>query len=195
MAAQPWERQKGESDRAYSLFLIYRNQAVPRSTSALARGEYVQGPDGPNPDNHPIPTEQKLREFSARWKWVDRSRSWDNWLQSARDREAAADARKWERRRIKALDEAYEDAQAIRAKLRLMLRFPVADKRIERITKADGKTIEEIHLHPVRWAARDMATFAKVVAEIEQGVIGAATSDPSSLSDRELDAILDAHKP
>ena len=81
---QPWDRQKGESARAFEAFLVYLQMGPERSVRAVA---------------------QKLSKsytLAGRWSstyhWVERCRAWDNYLQQEAKKAAAAVVRNMNRR-------------------------------------------------------------------------------------------------
>lgn len=63
----PWERQKGESEKAYEAFAIYRDLGEERTVSAVVKKL------------------EKSRTLIDRWKknyqWEERVRLYDNWLE------------------------------------------------------------------------------------------------------------------
>ncbi len=69
---QPWERQPGETRRAFAAFCHYRDMGVKRSTRRVA-------------DELTI-SDTLARRWSARWAWVARSGAWDE----EQDRQARA---------------------------------------------------------------------------------------------------------
>lgn len=63
----PWERQKGESEKAYEAFSVYRDMGYERTVSAVVKRL------------------EKSRNLIDRWKknweWEERVRLYDNWLE------------------------------------------------------------------------------------------------------------------
>lgn len=63
----PWDRQKGESEKAYEAFSIYRDMCEERTVSAVVKKL------------------EKSRTLIDRWKknyqWEERVRLYDNWLE------------------------------------------------------------------------------------------------------------------
>ena len=111
-----------------------------------------------------------------------RAQAWDDHLQSRRDLAAAAEAARWELRRIQALDEAWQMAQSLRAKVQKMLGWPLSVERISR----DGQTME---IHPARWNFGTAALMAKTIVELETACLTAMTRPIEEYSRVELDAI------
>jgi hypothetical protein len=125
--------------------------------------------------------------WSSRFGWVERCRAWDNHLQSERDRVFRAEARKWERRRIQALESAWLDAQGLRERARKMLAFPLSTQTVE---SKDGKTITTVK--PARWTMGQAAMMLRLAAEIEAAIAAATAKDPADMTDAELIGIEEA---
>lgn len=71
-----WERQKGESAKAYERFKIYLN--LPPEQRSLKKVHEKLGKLSVNStQNSKIPTLRTLENNSADWKWVDRVRLYD----------------------------------------------------------------------------------------------------------------------
>lgn len=64
---KPWERQKGESEKAYEAFAAYRDLGAKRTTVAVA--EKLQKSD------------TLIRRWKDRWDWKERVRAYDNDLE------------------------------------------------------------------------------------------------------------------
>lgn len=61
--AEPWERQKGESGKAYEAFAIYRDLGINRSIAKVGK---TLGK-----------SQALLERWSSAWKWVKRAAEWD----------------------------------------------------------------------------------------------------------------------
>jgi hypothetical protein len=68
-----WERQKGERDRQFQLFTIYRDLGATRSL------EKVVTECSENEEYDKI-SMSYVCQLSAKFKWVDRSSAWDDYL-------------------------------------------------------------------------------------------------------------------
>jgi hypothetical protein len=83
----PWEKQSGESAKAFHAFTLYRDMRAGRSLANVGRTLGETGVAGPS----------MVAEWSARWRWVERADAYDR-DQDRRDREehdrARADARR-----------------------------------------------------------------------------------------------------
>lgn len=75
----PWERQKGESAKAFEAFRVYLDMGGTRSVSRVAQELTKSG--------------SLLRRWSVRWSWQDRLAAWDSEL-SRRALDAESEARR-----------------------------------------------------------------------------------------------------
>jgi len=83
---QPWERQKGESARAFEAFLVYLQMGPERSIRAVAQ--------------KCTKSVSLIRRWSSDNNWVERCRAWDNYLQREAKKAAVAEIRKMNQRHI-----------------------------------------------------------------------------------------------
>lgn len=63
MSIKPWERQRGESQKAFEAFAIYRDMGSTRSIQKVAQKL--------------TKSEALLRRWSAKWNWVERAKEYD----------------------------------------------------------------------------------------------------------------------
>lgn len=71
--SEPWERQKGETTKAFAAFVVYRNmQPLERSHAKTHRATGIP--------------ESTIAKWSAKYNWVKRVEAWDN----EQDRQARA---------------------------------------------------------------------------------------------------------
>lgn len=80
----PWERQPGETGKAFAAFVLYRDQLDQRSLTNVARLLH-EGMTGKRPKPESIRTQ--LGEWSARYDWVERADAYLDHLER-RHREA-----------------------------------------------------------------------------------------------------------
>ncbi len=109
----PWERQPREGEEAYAAFLAYRDLG-PRRTHEAARVHLGKRPGYLKP----------IERWSSLRDWRLRACAWDAYLQSERDKVAAEEAAKWERRRLQSLEQNWELCQSLRARIAQMLAIP-----------------------------------------------------------------------
>jgi hypothetical protein len=162
-----WHRMARESEEAHAAFLTYRDMGSDRSIEAASRKH--------------TKSLQNFKELSARHNWVERCRQWDNFLQRERDKVAAQEARKWERRRQQELEANWEVTQQLRAKFEKMLAWPMQ----RQTTSKNGKTVI---IEPARWSFQTVALIARTAAEIGAATLLAVATDVDDLSDAEARA-------
>lgn len=73
--AEVWERQPGESSRAYAAFCIYRDLGPERSLEKVR-----QMLDKPR-------TRKWLGEWSVKYKWVERAQAYDDYIEQKKRKE------------------------------------------------------------------------------------------------------------
>ena len=93
----PWGRQSREGEEAYAAFLAYRDLGPYRTHEATRKGL------GKRPGYL-----KPIERWSAFRDWRQRACAWDDHLQAERDKVAAEEAAKWERRRLQALEEGWQ---------------------------------------------------------------------------------------
>ena len=125
----PWERQPREGEEAYAAFLAYRDLG-PGRTHEATRKRLGKRPGYLKP----------IERWSALRDWRRRAGAWDAHLQAERDKVAAEEAAKWERRRLQALEEGWQLCRALRARLEQMLALPLetAGRRPARAGRGDA---------------------------------------------------------
>ena len=64
-----WDRQPGESSKAYSHFCLYRDMGPHRSLRKMAKEDECRAQVG------------QLERWSSKWQWVERSQRYDDHLQ------------------------------------------------------------------------------------------------------------------
>lgn len=84
---QPWERQKGESARAFEAFLVYLQMGPDRSIQAVSHKLAKSIP--------------LIKRWSSENNWVERCRAWDNYLQQEAKKAAVAEVRRMNQRHAK----------------------------------------------------------------------------------------------
>lgn len=83
---KPWERQKGEGEKAYEAFAVYRDMGEKRTLTAVA--EQLQKSDS------------LIRRWKDRWDWFERVRAYDNDLEKAARAKAINDRKAMTERHI-----------------------------------------------------------------------------------------------
>ncbi len=84
---KPWERQQGESEKAFEAFTVYRDLGNARTISAVS--EKLSK------------SRQLLSRWKAKWKWEERVRAYDNDLVNQAKAKAEKDIKDMTGRHIK----------------------------------------------------------------------------------------------
>lgn len=83
---KPWERQKGESEKAFEAFAVYRDMGEKRTLTAVA--EQLRKSDS------------LIRRWKDRWEWFERVRAYDNDLEKEARAQAIKDRKAMTTRHI-----------------------------------------------------------------------------------------------
>ncbi len=176
----PWERQPREGDEAFAAFLAYRDLG-PRRTHEATRLHLGKRPGYLKP----------IERWSTLRDWRLRASAWDDHLQAERDKVAAEEAAKWERRRLRALEQNWELCQSIRARIAQMLAIPPEPPAVappaparampeaipdaaatpEGATKSAGR-------EPTRGNDLAVARLSKLVFDLERAILAEALPGP-----------------
>ena len=81
-----WERQNGESGKAYEAFTVYRNMGAARTVSGVARQLHK--------------SRALVDRWKRQWDWAERARAYDRELERAAYEEALQAVREMSRRHI-----------------------------------------------------------------------------------------------
>lgn len=150
-ATKPWERQPGESAKAYAAARIYFELGTVRSLGGV--GE-VLGKGT-----------RHLKEWSSRWRWVARAAAYDDHLnhiqrearEAAIKAESEEETRVWLERRRQTRDAEWQAAQAMRDLFARLLEVPLAE---------------------VKWTARDLVALAEAAARLSRNALGPEPDPP-----------------
>jgi len=156
---KPYDQQPGESTKNYTAFRCYLDAGPQRSVRMVSRKL--------------AKCKALISRWSSAWQWVSRVRAWEaddaRRRQQAEEELALRDARKWAVRQQRVRDDEYDLGQAMLARAREMLAFPLTRK----IVREEGRTII---IEPARWQASDVSRMADVAAELVRRSSGLATS-------------------
>jgi hypothetical protein len=169
----PTTRLPGESEPAFAAFLLFRDLGRDRTVVDAYR-QFTGNAEATQASG-------AWNRWAKAHRWAERALAFDRWLQAARDRIAAREAVKWERRRQEALERGWEASRALWAKADAMLDAPLATERTE-----GNMTV----ITPARWTFGTLARIARAAAELEVAVLTATAKDPADMSDAELAALL-----
>jgi hypothetical protein len=166
-----WERQPGESAKAYAAFGLFRDLGPRRSLDAASRRYHHPGPEAPPPPGGRLPRASgTMRRWAQRWSWVERARAWDQETERLQQAEQLA---------------AIQEMAERHAKEALLMQ----NKAIERLRQ----------LRPEELGARDTLAYLIEAAKLERLARGEPTErvsqehhfeDLKELSDEELAAII-----
>lgn len=84
---KPWERQSGESEKAFEAFVVYRDMGRERTVTAVAKKLSK--------------SRQLLERWKERWDWQERVRTYDNELEKEAKESAAKAIREMTERHIR----------------------------------------------------------------------------------------------
>lgn len=142
-----WDRQPGESARAFAAFCVYRDDGAGRSLRATVDK-----------------TGTKLTQIGAwsrRHGWVSRVEAYDAHMarleQAAREQALEAEARKWAERRLQQREREWETAAALHERAVQMLAHPMTRTKSE-----DGKSV----IVPAGWWMRDIPAFVDLASKL-----------------------------
>jgi hypothetical protein len=160
---QPWEQLDGEGDKAYRAFILFRDSGIPRSLPEVARAVSKSLP--------------LMKRWSAKYRWAERARAWDQHHDAARTRAsvkvAESDSERLARERLKRDDECLVIASRLKLHGLKMLEWPLEETVEEtREVSPDGKTtVIRRTVQPALWRKRDAAIFLKYARDLEESVL------------------------
>lgn len=152
----PFDQRPDESAKAFAAFKLYCEQGSNRALREVAR---------------------KLRKsltllgrWSSQHDWAKRVRSYDAHIDAtAKAAEEAAlksDSTKWANRQRSLREKDYAAAEALRAKAKEMLAYPLTTKRSQ-----DGLTI----IQPTKWTLADVPRMLDIASRLERLACGVET--------------------
>lgn len=129
---KPWERRKGESDKAYAAFLIFLHLGSDRSLLKAYKQrtgkEAAKAADG------------STTSWSVKYHWTERAAAWDDHLAGLARRQletqTQANVAEWLEARDRALESALDHGNELLQQARYLAGFPV----VERTVKDNGRT-------------------------------------------------------
>lgn len=149
----PWEQQPGESAKAFEAFAAYRDMGAERSVRKVAQKLSKSA--------------TQIKEWSAKWRWVERSRAYDRELDKQARARAVRDVQQMTDRHIriamqlqrKAL-EALEQLDVTTLSPKMQLAFLSKATEIERLNRLSAAGLDET-------GQRDGASEIEIVIEGE----------------------------
>lgn len=162
---QPWDRQPGETERAYSAFKIWLDTDPPSDRSYIGAYRTLTG------RLQALQPPAYFREWVIKYHWGARALQRDNYFaQIAQEsvlKAIAAKAKKWAERQEQIAEDDYQDGAAGRKKFREMIAAPTFKQTITNEEIApDGRTIiRHITLEPVGFTFAQAAQLFKIASE------------------------------
>jgi hypothetical protein len=167
-ASVPWEKQTGESARAFGAFRAYRDLGPCRSLRAAAEAFYRRSSAA---------VLRQLKTWSAAFGWVERANAWDRHLDAEARREQETARREMAQRHA-------QEARALQAKalerLRQLrpeemgpadvLRFFVEAAKLERLALGEPDTVQRQEVTgkqggPICFSLEDAVAAARELEE------------------------------
>lgn len=162
---QPWERQDGESVKAYKAFCIYRDMGQDRT---IRRAHEVYADLDENTIREAPPY---FLKWSRKFKWVHRVGQYEDHMEriarEAEERAVEGVSTKWAQRLEAMREQEWNLAESLMERALEMLSFPLVRTK----ESVDGKTIE---VYPVDWKLSDVATLAKTASMLGRMAAGPA---------------------
>jgi hypothetical protein len=156
---RPWDRRPDESAQAFRAFCAYVEMGLSRSLAAVGRELYGVG--------RKRDATGRLQEWSRKTDWVARAAAFDAHQNSIRQEAMEAEFRAREvemaRLRLRDREDAHRFNEALKAKLDLMLKFPVQTTRTEK--KDGGKTVVHI-IRPSKWNLNTVVRLLRTTVEV-----------------------------
>ncbi len=164
---RPWERQQGETQRAYETFRRWLETEPVTERSYLGTYRAITGRT--QVKNLP----GYFRDWIQNHSWADRARQYDQFINRQRERVETAKRIKrqqqWEQRREQVADEGWELAEALIAKSKEILRAPTFEQTVTRESLgANGQVIQEITIKPGRFSIRDAGRLIEVADRLRR---------------------------
>lgn len=188
MSSRAFERQEGESSKAYRAFGVFRDLGPDRSLAKTA--ELVYGSTA---------NVRQLSRWSARFSWRERAQSYDDWTamiaHEAIERHLEAQAEDHAKREAALREKALKLREMAASQAELMLGWPLREERV--VHRNEDGTPVEITFHPVGWskatavALFNLAFGAHAPAEPEEEPWEEGEIDFSHMTDEEVETLLE----
>ena len=169
--ARAWLRIPRETEAEYESFLTFRDLGRDREIEKIVLIFRSRG----------VPFRSSI---AKRNHWIERARTWDNYIQQKRDDIVRNRVIKWERRRVDTQEKAYQIAEKLQEKALEMLSTPLTEQVIEE----DGKVIVN---KPGKWSFGTANDMTKTAMDIKFAVLSSVTLPDSELTESEKEAIIE----
>jgi len=159
-----WERQPGESTKAFSAFCLYLEAGYERSVQGVAQKL--------------AKSTNTIKKWAANFNWVARTSDYIQHMANVstkeKEKQATADAARWAERLNSQREESYRLSEALHEKAACMLAQPIEDE-----VSVDGKTIRKA----ARWNYSDLVKLMTLADTLERRALGLDV-DPRPEEDR-----------
>lgn len=187
---QAWERQPGESERAYAAFKVWLEMGATNREFVQAYRQFTSKGSAKQASGF-------FNGWVKRWNWQARALEYDRWVfRQQKEAELAAtiaERAKWAKRRAEVADEEWDLSLSLRKKAREMLNFPLATQTVTNERQGeDGRTVlQEITIEPTGWRMRDVASYLAMADKLmrlatDQATERIETIDPASQQEDRL---------
>lgn len=187
-----WERQRGETDKAFIGWTIYQTVREENLGGLKVVADQLQT------------SYQNVYKWAAKWDWVERYRAYENHMLLIKEREQQtalrSNAREWAKRRIDVRESGFKVGHRMIARAQELLDLPVHDREIkETVLVTQDMVGEEIETSVVlnfQQHPRDARMFAdtglklmRLSADMSTENIGMLSKDVNldAMTDEELD--------
>ncbi len=176
-----WERQPGESEKAYAAFVVYRDLGPGRTFEEAARLVYpsrdrvtagqAEGERGATVGQRSGNTKRapsgRVRAWASSWDWQWRAAAWDlhneNFAEEALKRHLAEEGQKRAERLLAHREKTLDLCQRLLDRVRGMVDFPIEEEVLETDPET-GAAVKVIK--PGRWCFRDAALILKLADDL-----------------------------
>lgn len=150
-----WKSEPKESSKAFAAFEVYRDLGPSRSLREAARIFY-----GEDKEHHL----SQLKKWSRKFDWVERARSFDDWLtmhrQSAVEEHLAARAEDHGRREAALMDRALSIREQALSQVEKMLDWPLSTQRV--VAQDDAGEQVTYQFFPAGWSKATAVSLYKM---------------------------------
>jgi hypothetical protein len=174
LSSPPWERQPGESSRAFGAFCVYRDLGPRRSLRAAAEKYYQRSS---------LAVLRQCNTWSSAFRWVERASAWDRHLDAEARRaqeEARRDMAERQAREARALQaKAVERLKVLRPEElgpADVLRYFVEAAKLERLALGEPEAVQRQEVtgrggSPLRFSLEDAVAAARELEESEHDAV------------------------
>ena len=175
----PWLRMRDEPEIAHRSFLVFRDIGPERSISEV--NAILKGIKFDRKKKKKYANAATL-EWSKKFKWYDRATRWDHYKQKMIDKVIIEDVKKWERRKLHALEDNWGLSERIQGRASEILDMPITQD----VLFKDGRTIVR---KPLKVGMADAMVMTKTALEIQAACFTAATKPLADRTPAEVEAI------